>query len=298
MTTTATSPATIKKYDLKTFNQTLSSQGWQNHLNAVLGEKRNAFVNNITALVANNKQLQECDPQTIIYAGIKATALDLPLDPNLGLAYVIAYRNKGMAEAQFQIGYKGFVQLAIRSGQFKTINVTDVREGELGEYDLLTGETNIKALPNREKLKVVGYAAYFRLINGFEKTIYFTREDIEAHGRKYSKAYGYLWTSDFDSMAKKTVLKLLLSKYAPLSIDMQTAVTSDQAIITENGYHYAEADNADATEVKDDQQPKTLSDLANEAVEENKSTAERAQEIIDKHHKEKVNQETGEIQNG
>lgn len=195
-----------------------------------------------------------------MYAGIKATSLDLPLDSNLGFAYVIPFKNnkENKTEAQFQLGYKGFIQLAIRSGQFKTINVTEVREGELVAFDMLTGEIQFKALPNREELKVIGYAAYFRLTNGFEKTLYATVESIEKHAGRYSQTYAskndYVrksskWTTDFDAMAKKTAIKLLLSKYAPLSVEMQNAITSDQAVITNDGNKYV--DNPSNREVAD-----------------------------------------------
>lgn len=235
--------------NLQTFNQTITDPRTQNYLRQVLGEKRNSFVNNLTALVANNKNLQECEPLSVMYAGIKATALDLPLDPNLGFAYVIPYKNnrENKTEAQFQIGYKGFIQLAIRSGQFQTINVAEVKEGELIDEDLVTGEIKFKKLPNREQLRTIGYVAYFRLINGFEKMSYSSVEQIDAHAKKYSQTYSskteYIrnsskWTTDFDAMAKKTALKLLLSKYAPMSVEMQSAVLNDQAVIRRDGPDY------------------------------------------------------------
>lgn len=239
--------------DLTQFNRTITNPKTQEYLQNVLSEKKNSFVNNITALVSNNQKLQECDPLSLMYAGIKATALDLPLDANLGFAYVIPFRNnrENKVEAQFQMGYKGFIQLAIRSGQFKTINVTEVKEGELIEWDMLSGEVKFKALPNREELKTIGYAAYFRLTNGFEKTLYSTNDTIEKHAKKYSQTYSssnqYVqksskWNTDFEAMAKKTVLKLLLSRFAPLSIEMQSAIINDQSIITEKGNKYVDND--------------------------------------------------------
>ena len=234
--------------NLQVFNQTIANPRTQEYLAQVLGEKRQSFVNNLTALVANNVKLQECEPIGLMYAGIKATALDLPLDPNLGFAYVIPYKNnrENKTEAQFQIGYKGFVQLAIRSGQFRSINVTEIKEGELVHEDMLTGDLTFKraAANVREGLKTVGYAAFFRLNNGFEKTLYYTIEAVEAHAKKYSQTYGSKyestrnsskWATDFDAMAKKTVLKMLLSKYAPLSVEMQQAVVADQAVFDQNG---------------------------------------------------------------
>lgn len=235
--------------NLQQFNQAITNPKTQAYLEQVLSTKKNAFVNNIVALVSNNASLQQCEPTSIMFAGLKATALDLPLDPNLGFAYVIPYKNnrENKTEAQFQIGYRGFIQLAIRSGQFKTINVTEVREGELGVFGLLTGEMCFNSVDNRMERNVIGYAAFFRLSNGFEKTLYMTKEEVEVHAKKYSQTYSSKhekvqqnskWATDFDAMAKKTVLKLLLSKYAPLSVDMINAVNSDQAVITENGVRY------------------------------------------------------------
>lgn len=231
---------------LKRFNACIASEQTQNYLQQVLHERKSSFVNNITALVSNSANLQECVPMSLVYAGLKATALDLPLDPNLGFAYVIPFKNnkKGVTEAQFQIGYKGFIQLAIRSGQFLLINVTDIREGELKGEDILTGEMSFSRVPDRESKPVVGYAAFFKLTNGFSKTMYMTVGEVKAHAGRYSQTYSskneYIrkaskWATDFDAMAKKTVLKLLLSKYAPLSVEMQNAIQNDQAVIDDQG---------------------------------------------------------------
>lgn len=239
------------------FNLCIASVKTQQYLLQVLGRKKESFVNNITALVANDANLQGCSPMSLIYAGIKATALDFPLDNNLGFAYVIPYNNKKkitdengvtrevvVKEAQLQWGYRAFIQLAIRTGQYRRINVTDVREGEIKSMDLLTGEIAFDAVPNRIELPVIGYAAYFELVNGFSKTLYMTVEELQRHAMSYSKTYSSKfestrssskWTTDFDAMAKKTVIKLLLSKYAPLSVQMQEAVRTDQAIFDDNG---------------------------------------------------------------
>lgn len=241
---------------LKAFNGLMTDERTQNYLQQVLGEKKSQFLNNITALVANSASLQECDPQTLMFAGIKATALELPLDSNLGFAYVIPYNNEkaGKKEAQFQIGYKGFVQLAIRSGQFKTINVVDIKDGELDGEDLITGAIRFHREPNREELATIGYAAYFQLTNGFEKVFYMTKGELVAHAKRYSQTYSSRkdwvrnsskWTTDFDAMAKKTVLKLILSKWAPLSVQMQEAHKADQAVLTEQGARYIDNQSAD-----------------------------------------------------
>lgn len=231
---------------LKRFNACIASEQTQQYLQQVLHERKSSFVNNVVALVSNNANLQECAPMSLIYAALKATALNLPLDPNLGFAYIIPYKNnkKGVTEAQFQIGYKGLIQLAIRSGQFLLINVTDIREGELKGEDILTGEMSFSRVPDRESKPVVGYAAFFRLTNGFSKTMYMTVGEVKAHAGRYSQTYSskneYIrkaskWATDFDAMAKKTVLKLLLSKYAPLSVEMQNAIQNDQAVIDDQG---------------------------------------------------------------
>lgn len=230
--------------NLATFNKTITDPRTQEYLGQVLGEKRSSFVNNLTALVANNKALQECEPVTTMYAAIKATALDLPLDQNLGFAYVIPYKNnrEGKTEAQFQMGYKGYIQLAMRSGQFRTINVRDVREGEIVDEDFVSGELKFSKLPadKRGAAPIVGFVAYFELNNGFRKMSYWTVEELKAHGLRYSQTYASKkdfiresskWSTDFEAMASKTVLKLLLAKYAPLSVEMRDAVKIDQAVI-------------------------------------------------------------------
>lgn len=242
--------------DLKVFNQTITNTKTQEYLQSVLGEKKQAFVNNLTALVSNDKALQACEPTTLMFAALKATALDLPLDNNLGFSYVIPYKNnrEGRTEAQWQCGYKGIVQLAIRSGQFKTINVTDVREGELKSRNRMTGEVVVEWIADdkeREKAKVVGYMGYFKLLSGYEKTTYWSVEELQKHGATYSQTYrkGFgVWKDNFDSMAKKTVLKLMLNKGdAPMSIEMQQAVKYDQSIILDEAGNCRYVDNTKPT---------------------------------------------------
>jgi len=242
--------------DLKVFNQTITNVKTQEYLQSVLGEKKQAFVSNLTALVSNDKALQVCEPTTLMFAALKATALDLPLDNNLGFAYVIPYKNTraGITEAQFQCGYKGIVQLAIRSGQFKTINVTDVREGELKGRDRMTGEVQVEWITDdseRAKAKIVGYMGYFKLLSGYEKTTYWSVEELEQHGVKYSQTYrkGYgVWKDNFDSMCRKTVIKLMLNKGdAPMSVEMQQAVKYDQSVILDESGNFRYIDNSKPT---------------------------------------------------
>lgn len=201
---------------MKRFNAAITSVDMQSYIKSVCHDKAGSFTNNVVALVSNSVALQACAPMSIIYAALKATALDLPLDPNLGMAYVIPYNNKTGAVAQFQLGYRGFIALALRTAQFSKLNVTDIREGELKEYDLISGDIKVEAAADRISKPIIGYLAYFKLTNGYDKMLYMSKEEIEAHAKRYSKTYASpyentrnssKWTTDFDAMAKKTVLK-------------------------------------------------------------------------------------------
>lgn len=247
---------------LKRFNSTLTNVRTQEYLNQVLGNKKDSFVTNVTSLVTNNALLQPCEPMTILYAGITATSLGLSLNSNLGEAYVVPFENskKGVKEAQFQIGWKGLIQLALRSGQYKTINVTDIREGEYKGRDLLSGDVKVEVAENRVNLPIVGYLAYFKLMNGFEKSVYMSKAEAEAHATRYSQTYksnkDYVkasskWTTDFDTMAMKTVLKQLINKWGPKSIDMQTAIKTDQAVIVDEQGNVEYTDGVDYQEQAD-----------------------------------------------
>lgn len=200
---------------------------------SILGDKAQGFIASVITIVNSNALLKNATQDSVYTAALMAATLDLPLNNNLGFAYIVPFNNtkEGKQEAQFQLGYKGFIQLAMRSGQFKTISATPIYEGQLIEENPLSGfEFDFRVKGE----KIIGYASYFRLINGFEKTFYMPVENAEKHGKKYSQTYkkGFgVWKDDFDSMAIKTVLKLLLSKYAPLSIEMQKAVIADQAVI-------------------------------------------------------------------
>jgi recombinase, phage recT family len=201
----------------------------------MLGNKAAGFLTSLMNTTNGNAQLQQADPNSILKAGAIAATLDLPIDPNLGFAYIVPYNNKGKNEAQFQMGYKGFVQLAIRTGQYKRINVTELYEGQFESYDPITDELKYN-LDNRLSDEITHYVAYFQTINGFEKYNVMSKEEIETHAKKFSKTYSYKgssWQTNFNTMAKKTVLKLLLSKFGILSIEMQTAQKADQAVIRE-----------------------------------------------------------------
>ncbi len=211
----------------------------------MLGKKAQGFITSVLQIVASNKLLADADPMSVYNSAAVAATLDLPLNNNLGFAYIIpfnqSYQEDGVWKkkqvAQFQIGYKGFKQLALRSGQFLTIHATDVREGEIKKHDRLTGEIEFNWIENqdeREKKVIVGYVSFFRLLNGFSQTFYMTIKDLKNHGLKYSQTFKNdkgLWKDDFNSMCLKTVTKLNLSKNAPLSIEMQKAVITDQAVI-------------------------------------------------------------------
>lgn len=176
--------------------------------------------------------LQDADPQSVYMSAMTSASLWLPVNPNLWFAYILPYKNKDWTVAQFQLGYKGFIQLAQRSGQFKTISASPVYEGQLVEENPLTWY--VFDWKNKKSDSIVGYAWYFALINWFEKTIFMSVEELKKHGKKYSQTYKKwfgLWETDFDAMATKTVIKLLLSKFAPLSVEMQTAMIVDQWVI-------------------------------------------------------------------
>lgn len=223
-----------------TLKQYVTSPSVKSRIEEVLKDRASQFVVSLLSTVNTNPKLAQCNPISVVNAAMTAASLNLPINQNLGFAYIIPYKD----QAQFQMGYKGFIQLAQRSNQFKTINVEAVFPGEITHFDRLTGEITFDWLTaeERAKNKPVGYVGYIELINGFRKTMYMTMEELKAHGLRYSqsmkKGYG-LWIDDFDAMAKKTVIKLLLSKYAPLTTEMETATLADQSIVREDGeYDY------------------------------------------------------------
>ena len=227
---------------LQKFNAMLENTRTQEYLTNVLGEKKQTFVSNMVALVSSNKALSECDPSTIMFSCLKATALSLPLDPSLGLAWVLPYKDNknNKTVATFQLGAKAYIQLALRTAQYRKINVRDVREGEIVGEDFVSGEMQFKKLEkDRSKAKVVGYVAMFELINGFSKQLYMSVEELDAHAKRFSQTYrkGYGLWSDKEmrpAMMEKTILKRLLSKYGVLSVEMEQAIKSDSAVLGEN----------------------------------------------------------------
>ena len=227
---------------LQKFNAMLENTRTQEYLTNVLGEKKQTFVSNMVALVSSNKALSECDPSTIMFSCLKATALSLPLDPSLGLAWVLPYKDNknNTTVATFQLGAKAYIQLALRTAQYRKINVRDVREGEIVGEDFVSGEMQFKKLEkDRSNAPIIGYVAMFELINGFSKQLYMSVEELDAHAKRFSQTYrkGYGLWSDKEmrpAMMEKTILKRLLSKYGVLSVEMEQAIKSDSAVLGEN----------------------------------------------------------------
>lgn len=204
----------------------------------ILGKKSAGFISSLVSL-SKTKSLSVAEPNTVVASALIAASLDLPIVPTLGFAAIVPFNDGKTRQtlAQFQIMTKGFIQLAQRSGQYKNINVTAVYEGDIKTENRFTGEIefDVNNIPDTSK-EPIGYVAYMKLTNGFEKYLYMTTEDLKKHGLRFSATYkkGFgLWKDNFDAMAKKTVLKLLLSKYGPLSVDtmMQLAMQADQAAI-------------------------------------------------------------------
>ena len=229
------------------FSTAIQSDTYKNLINRTLGDKDRAtrFVANISSAVAINPDLQECDAGTILSGALLGESLNLSPSPNLGQFYLVPFndtKNKRKV-AQFQIGYKGYIQLAIRSGQYKKLNVLAIKKGELISYDPLNEEIEVNLIKDeeqRENAETIGYYAMFEYVNGFKKAMYWSKAKMMKHALRYSKAFanktGYsYWEKDFDGMAYKTMLRQLISKWGIMSIDMQRAVDGDMATIKEDG---------------------------------------------------------------
>ena len=245
---------------LQRFNGVMKDTRTQEYLQSVLGNKKDQFVTSLISAVANNENLQACEPMSIMYTAMKATALGLPVDPSLGYAGMIPYKDgkTGKTLCQFQIMRDGWCELLMRTGQVKFIANEVVYEGQLVKHNRFTGEYVFDEDAKKSD-KVIGYMAYLKLTNGFEKTVYWTVEEVKAHALKYSQTYrkGYgLWKDSLDAMALKTVLKHLIKKYAPKSVEVLSAITDDQSVSNEKG----EATYADNT--PDDQPQPEVSETA------------------------------------
>lgn len=232
----------VQEQGKQTVNQLMSAmldgEKMRSRFDELLGKRAPQFISSVVSLVNATPALQEAfydSPMTVIQSALKAATFDLPIDQNLGYAYIVPFKNsKKMPdgswakkmEASFILGWKGMHQLALRTGAYKTINVVDIREGELKSYNRLTEEVEIAFVDDeeaREQLQVIGYVGYYRLVNGAEKTIYMTVKQIENHEKRFRKgdAQGKGWRDDWDAMARKTVYRKLIGKWGVMSIDYQ-----------------------------------------------------------------------------
>lgn len=242
----------------------LTQDAVKDQINKVVGGKNGTrFISSIVSAVQATPALQECTNSSILSAALLGESLNLSPSPQLGQYYMVPYdnRSKGAKEAQFQLGYKGYIQLAVRSGQYKKLNVLAIKEGELVRFDPLNEEMEVRLIEDeklREEAPTAGYYAMFEYNNGFRKALYWSRAKMEAHAKKYSPGYkrdlekGTSWTfwaKDFDAMAYKTMLRQLISKWGIMSIDLQDAIDSDMAVIREDGSRdYVETVQPDAVE--------------------------------------------------
>jgi len=262
-------------------------------INNIVGENAQRFTSAIISAVTVNQELQKCSNQSILSGALLGESLKLSPSPQLGQYYLVPFsdRQKGKV-AQFQLGYKGYIQLAVRSGYYRKLNVVAIKEGELIKFNPLTEEIDVRLIEDediRENTPTIGYYAMFEYTNGFRKAIYWSKARMEAHAKKYSAGYSRdlqrgtqytFWSKDFDAMAYKTMLRQLISKWGIMSIDMQNAVESDMAVINEDGSkdYVDNAENiidepsdtestAEATEqpqdtIKDDSRTNTQQDVA------------------------------------
>lgn len=260
----------------------LTQDAVKNQISSVVGGKNGTrFISSIVSAVQATPALQECSNSSILSAALLGEALNLSPSPQLGQVYLVPYdnKNKGVKEAQFQLGYKGYIQLAIRSGQYKKLNVLAIKEGELIRFDPLNEEIEVRLIEDgytREETKTIGYYAMFEYTNGFRKAMYWSREKMEAHAKKYSSGYkkdlekGTQWTfwaKDFDGMAYKTMLRQLISKWGIMSIDLIQAIDADMAVIREDG-------TADYVEMENTAQDNVVAEQEEEPAEQEQPVQE------------------------
>ena len=231
-------------------------------INEVIGgQNGQRFISAIVSATSNNPTLQECDNGSILSAALLGESLKLSPSPQLGQYYLVPFNDKDRGKvAQFQLGYKGYIQLAIRSGQYKKLNVLAIKEGELIRFDPLNEEIEVNLIADeeeREKAPTIGYYAMFEYTNGFRKAMYWSKAKMEAHALKYSKGYqakkGYtFWEKDFDGMAYKTMLRQLISKWGVMSTEFMTAIDADMAVINQDGTkNYVDNEMVDNADVID-----------------------------------------------
>lgn len=224
------------------FKTLMSTPAMKKKFTDILHEKSDAFMGSLLTLVGGDDYLSKAEPMTIIASALKAATMDLPIDKNLGYAYIVPFNRKEKVgkdwithnEAQFILGYKGYIQLAQRSGQYKALNAIEIYEGQLIEWNPLTEELQFD-YNAKQSDRVIGYVGFFELLNGFKKTVYWTKQEVEAHRIKHAKGFDKTkltgaWKENYDAMAIKTVLRNMLAKWGILSVEMQNAVTSDERV--------------------------------------------------------------------
>lgn len=233
----------------KTFGAYMSSDAVKDKINSIIGGKDGQrFISAIVSATTNNTALQECTNGSILSAALLGESLKLSPSPQLGYYYLVPFNDKKEGKvAQFQLGYKGYIQLAIRSGYYKKLNVLPIKEGELIRFDPLNEEIEVNLIEDeaeREAAPTAGYYAFFEYTNGFRKAIYWSKAKMESHALKYSQGYANdkkkgtkwtFWSKDFDGMANKTMLRQLLSKWGIMSVEMQQAFDADMGVISEDG---------------------------------------------------------------
>ena len=275
----------VKKTQRLGLTAYLTQDAVKDQINKVVGGKDGQrFISAIVSATTTNPTLQECTNQSILSAALLGESLKLSPSPQLGQYYLVPYNdNKKGKVAQFQLGYKGYIQLALRSGQYRKLNVMAIKAGELIKYDALNEEIEVNLIEDeneRENAETIGYYAMFEYMNGFKKAMYWSREKMENHALKYSPGYASdkkkntkytFWSKDFDGMAYKTMLRQLISKWGIMSIEMQTAIDSDYAVINDDGTkNYVETEDdfieAEATVMPEDTPEEMTENSENEDV--------------------------------
>ncbi|OQO80482.1 recombinase RecT [Enterococcus gallinarum] len=266
------------------FKALMNTPAMKKKFTDILHEKSDSFMGSLMTLVGGDNYLSQAEPMTIIASALKAATMDLPIDKNLGYAYVVPFNrsekvgNKWVKhnEAQFILGYKGYIQLAQRSGQYKALNALAIYDGQLIDWNPLTEEFTFD-YKSKVSDEVIGYVGFFELLNGFKKTVYWTKQEIESHRIKNAKGYDKeklsgAWVDNYDSMAIKTVLRNMLSKWGLLSVEMQSAITSDEKVfrVDENNDLIEETDLSDMEPMPNDlkEAEKVVDDLITDEGQE------------------------------
>lgn len=266
-----------KKTGITTF---LNSMAVVANIDQALGkDNRQRFITGVISAVNNNEDLKECTNQSILSGALLGESLKLSPSPQLGHYYLVPFNDKDKGKvAQFQLGYKGYIQLAIRSGQYKKLNVLAIKEGELEYFDPLNEEIKINLMiekwDDREETPTIGYYAMFELVNGFRKAIYWSKKQMESHALKYSPGYRRdkdkgtkytFWSKDFDGMAYKTMLRQLISKWGIMSIDMQSAFENDMTFTDDNG-HVSYGEESDVIDIDPQPEPQEAPQAQDQAA--------------------------------